>query len=354
MLPTDLSPRKRTIAGVWSIVAAAYTPAVWMIGDAQGQRGSFLAAFAAMMVVFLPWALSTPSLLRLSSELPLGSGRTPRSLVRLTVVGAVGVPVVTGTGLTLEWASAWALGIGHPGSLARLPIRVAITSFFSVPIYGGVVAIGQALVWADRTRQQERSLAQARLDTLRAQLNPHFLFNALGAVGELVHRDAGAAQSAIARLADVLRTTLASNSAEVTMAQEIALTKDHIELHRLLLPNQIDVRFVISADAWRARVPALVLQPLVENALVHGLGRMNDGGWLTIKATVDHGRLFIEVANALLPISPPSHGLGSGLQNVRERLAAWRDARSQLVVDRNSDRFVVKLNLPFVPDEMGE
>jgi hypothetical protein len=349
--PKSLLPGKGAIATAWGIVALAYSPAVWMIGGAQGQRTSLIATLGAMLLFFLPWALATPWLLRFSAGTPLGTGRTRRSLMLLALTGLAAIPAITAIGFTLELAASWMAGSARTVSSARLAAGVAITSFFSVPVYGAVIGAGQTLIWVERTRQRERLLARARLDTLRAQINPHFLFNALGAVAELAHRDAGAAQLAIERLADVLRTTLSSDAAEVVLADEIALTKDHIELHRLLLPGPLEVRLTISDEAWLARVPALILQPLVENALVHALSRLTEGAWLTITANVDSGSLGIEVVNAATEADTVTRGLGSGLASVRERLTAWGGEPCTLVTERRTDRFIARISMPFSPSE---
>lgn len=352
MLSAGLMPAKRTIAAGWAVVALAYAPAVWLVGAAQGQRASLPETFGAMAVFFLPWALSTPTLLRLSAGLPLMPGRTARSLPLLGLAGLIVIPTITTVGLGLEAVLGWALGSRAPSSMVQLATGVAITSFFSVPVYCAVVGIGQTLVWVEWTRHRERMLARARLETLRAQINPHFLFNALGAVAELAHRDATAAQNAIARLAGVLRTTLANDAEESTLAEEVALTKDHIELHRLLLPAELDVRMTMSDQAWTARVPALILQPLAENAFVHGLSRMAESGWLTITGNVDDGRLVIEIANAVAvavaDANLSSRGLGSGLVGVRERLTAWNDGSGTMTVERRPDRFVVRIDMPHI------
>jgi hypothetical protein len=353
MLSAGVMPAKRTIAAGWAVVALAYAPAVWLVGAAQGQRASLPETLGAMVVFFLPWALSTPTLLRLSARLPLMPGRAVRSLPLLGLAGIIVIPTITAVGLGLEVVLGWALGSRAPSSMAQLATGVAITSFFSVPVYCAVVGIGQTLVWVERTRHRERMLARARLETLRAQINPHFLFNALGAVAELAHRDATAAQNAIARLADVLRTTLANDAEEATLAEEVALTKDHIELHRLLLPAELDVRITTSEQAWMARVPALILQPLAENAFVHGLGRMAESGWLTITANVEDGRLVIEIANAVADGNLSSRGLGSGLAGVRERLTAWNDGSGTMTVDRRPDRFTVRIDMPHVEGRMA-
>ena len=348
MLSAGLMPAKRTTAAGWAVVALAYAPAVWLVGATQGQRASLPETVGAMAVFFLPWALSTPTLLRLSARLPLMPGRAVRSLPLLGLAGIIVIPTITAVGLGLEVALELALGSRAPSSMVQLATGVAITSFFSVPVYCAVVGIGQTLVWVERTRQRERMLARARLETLRAQINPHFLFNALGAVAELAHRDATAAQNAIARLADVLRTTLANDAEDSTLAEEVALTKDHIELHRLLLHAELDVRMTMSDQALTARVPALILQPLAENAFVHGLSRMAESGWLTIMGDVDDGRLVIEIANAIADANLSSRGLGSGLAGVRERLTAWNDGSGTMTADRRPDRFVVRIDMPHI------
>ena len=269
-----------------------------------------------------------------------------RALTSLGLVGAFLIPAVTSVGLLLEWAAGAMLGAGRPLSMGRLASGVAITSFFSVPIYAAVIGVGQTLLWIERTRERERLLARARLDTLRAQINPHFLFNALGAVGELAYRDADLARTAIARLADVLRSTLATDAAETTLAEEIAVAKDHIELHRLLLAGPLDFGVTVSPDAWRARVPVLILQPLIENAVVHALARVTSGAWLSISAKVASARLSIEVTNAVCDTVAPSRGLGSGLANIRERLAGIYGGAAALTTRRDADRFVAIIDLP--------
>ncbi len=316
-LPSELIPPTRMIAAAWAVVALAYAPAVWMVSAAQGQRGPLLGTLGAMILFFLPWAMITPALLRWSARFPLGLGRTLQSLSGLGLAGLLLIPAVTAVGLTLEWACAALIAPSRGLSLSRIATGVAITSFFSVPIYAAVVGVGQTLLWVERTRERERLLARARLDALRAQINPHFLFNALGAIGELAHRDADAAQKAIACLADVLRSTLDVDVEETSLANEIAIAKDHVELHRLLLPGPLDFRISVSPEAWGARVPVLILQPLIENALVHALARFMSGAWLSITAEVRTTRLWIEVANVMTDTVQPSRGLGSGLERDR-------------------------------------
>lgn len=283
--------------------------------------------------------------------MPLVTGQTARALMGLGLLGAILIPTITGVGLLLEWVAGEMIGAGIPLSVSRLVSGVAITSFFSVPLYAAVIGVGQTLLWVERTRERERLLARARLDTLRAQINPHFLFNALGAVGRLAYRDADAAQTAIARLADVLRSTLATDAAETTLGEEIAVAKDHVELHRLLRAGPLDFRVTVSPLAWRAQVPVLILQPLIENAVVHALSRLTSGAWLSISADVAWDRLSIEVTNAISEVVVPSRGLGSGLANIRERLAVIYGGAAALTTRRETDRFVAIIGLPLAVEK---
>jgi two-component system sensor histidine kinase AlgZ len=344
-------PRWRVIAVAWGLVALAYTPAVWLI-NAAGKWQALGATLGAMLLFFTPWALVTPAVLGASARLPLGPARTLRSLGGIAVIGLILIPAVTLLGLMLDESAAWLVeGRSFP-SFREIAQGALITSFFSVPIYVAVIGIGQALLWARQTRDREQLRANARLDALRAQINPHFLFNALAVIGELAHRDAEVAQTATARLADVLRATLTIEAADQTLAEEIAIVKDHVELYRLLLPGTLDFRVSASPAAWSARVPALILQPLIENALVHALARVAEGK-LSIAAELCERRLSIKVENSMPETVQPSRGAGSGIANARERLATLYGASATLTTEVHEDQFAATVSLPFTGGEAG-
>lgn len=348
-LPADLVPGARTIAVAWTIVAIAYTPAVFLVEGSDGDGLAPGATFIFVALGFLPWALITRPLIALCAAAPLGSGSNGRSIAILGAAGLLVLPVMalTGNGLGQLFTA-----LAEPGRAAfdldRVSRAALINAFFSVPTYAAVIGVGQTLVYLDRTRTRERLLARARLDALRAQINPHFLFNALGAIAQLAHRDADTAERAIGRLSDVLRSTLASDLQVVPLPDEIASVMDQVELHRMLLPGQLDLRIAVAPAAWSATVPALILQPLVENAVTHGLSRLSSDAWLSIAAEVSGGRLAIEVTNAC-PIQPwPSAGLGLGLANVAERLTALHGDSAHLATEAGPESFRVRIELPFV------
>lgn len=341
-----VKPRPAVVMAAWGLAAVAYTPAVWMVNQGQGQAFGLLTTFASVLLFFTPWALITRPLIGLCARLPVGSGETARSLGGLFAIGIVLVPLLTFAGYAANAAALALLGTYPARSLQSLLNATLISSLFSVPLYAAVVAVGQTLVWFERTRRSERLLLQARLDALRAQVNPHFLFNALNAVGELTHDNPTAAQEGIRRLSSVLRASLATGEQSVPLRTEIASLKDQIELHRLLLPGDLEVDLTVSPAAWNARVPTLILQPLVENAFVHALSQLTGKAWLKINANTDSDRLRINITNALPPQRRPSRGLGVGLSNVRGRLQAAYGDRAALTVHEASETFAVELSLP--------
>jgi hypothetical protein len=346
-LPHDLMPRPLAIAAAWGLVTIAYTPPALLVSRGQGASVDLLQAFVGVASSFVPWALATRPLLRLCARAPLGPGGTWRNLLLLGAAGLLALPTLALAGQALSRAVAWATGLGPAGDLRQVLSAALITALFATPTYVAVIGVGQALVYLGRVRERERLLARARLDALRAQVNPHFLFNALQAIGELAHRDGARAQRAVSRLADVLRATLATDVDLVPLADEIAAAKDHIELHRLLLPGPLDFRVSAAPEAWDAAVPALLIQPLVENALVHGLSRSPDDAWLSIEAGTQGDRLRLTIANARADASArASRGFGIGLANARERLRALYGDKASLDVREEPGRFVAEVTLP--------
>jgi two-component system sensor histidine kinase AlgZ len=346
-LPDDLMPGPRAIAIAWGVVALAYTPPVILMNQGGDAAPAWPLMFVLIAAGFLPWALATRPLIRLCAAEPLGSGADARRILLFVLTGLVALPLLALVGTALGQT---ALSLLSTGRLdvdgQRILAAATINAFFSVPTYIAVIGVGQALVYVDRTRTRERLLARARLDALRAQIDPHFLFNALGAIAQLAHRSPDSAERAIGRLSDVLRSTLSTDDAAVPLSAEIATLMDHVELHRISMASELELRLSIEPAACGAMVPALILQPLVENAVTHGLSRLTADAWLAITATVAGDRLSVEVANARPAQAAPSRGLGIGLSNVAERLAALHGEAATLTIDVGDGRFAARIELP--------
>jgi two-component system sensor histidine kinase AlgZ len=141
---------------------------------------------------------------------------------------------------------------------------------YAVPTDIAVAAIGQAVAYVDRYRGRERLLARAELRALEAQLNPHFLFNALNAISAIGYRDPALADRALSHLSDLLRLSLALRPQEIPLREEIGFVQGYVDLYSTIMPGQVSFDLAIEPSGWNAAVPAMLLQPIVENALVHG------------------------------------------------------------------------------------
>jgi len=199
-------------------------------------------------------------------------------------------------------------------------------------IYGGVVSVTCALSFLRRSQQRERraleleaSLANARLDALRLQINPHFLFNTLNAAASLVHTRPEAADEMILSLSELLRASLqGTGTHEVTLAREMELLRLYTDIERTRFGDRISFREEVPAELMGALVPALVLQPVVENAVRHGLEPRPGPGTVTVAARREGDRLVLSVSDDGVGFEggAAARGSGIGLANTRDRLRA--------------------------------
>ena len=192
------------------------------------------------------------------------------------------------------------------------------------------------------TAQLQALLIQARLDALRSQLNPHFLFNTLNAVSALVERDPRGARKMIARLSELLRYTLeGSNDAEVPLHKELDILNEYIELMQIRFQGKLDVTMAIADDTRDALVPNFILQPILENAMKHGGGtieiaaRRNGGGDLRISIT-DSGEASIQ-----------EPGTGVGLANTNSRLKQLYGERYGVALRPSGPGMLAEVLIPF-------
>jgi two-component system LytT family sensor kinase len=209
-----------------------------------------------------------------------------------------------------------------------------------------------------RVRDHEAAAAEARvlaqqaqLAALRAQINPHFLFNALHSVGALVTSDPARADMALECLGDLLRYALGTEN-EVLFAQEWKFTQDYLAFEQLRLGDRLRVDAAADDAAMPVIVPPLILQPLVENAVRHGIADRADGGRIELRAIARDGRLVLRVSDDGRGSAEES-GDGLGLSSVRRRLSALYGERATVAIDSSAAGFVVTVALPLAPDHLG-
>ena len=208
------------------------------------------------------------------------------------------------------------------------------------------------------THKLEAALARAQLQTLQMQLQPHFLFNALNTLSELIHRDARAADRMVARLGELLRLTLERGTAqEVTLRQELEFLEKYLELQQARFYDRLAVEINARPETLDARLPNMILQPLVENALKHGLDARSGAGRVEISAERRDGELYLSVRDNGAGLAEDAEREGVGLRNTRQRLAQLYQGQSSFALRNRAEGGVeAELIVPFriAPDDGKE
>ena len=294
------------------------------------------------------WAAFTPLIFWLSST----SSEMRSRALRILLLTAAGVGIAVAAFLLLDVARGFFAPMpmrrrgGGGGGILFAPLRqIARFRFLNhLLVYGAVLAAGFAREYflRDRRRQQhemrlQAQLAEARLDALRMQINPHFLFNTLHAVSALVERDPAGVRRMIARLSELLRHTIDSRATdEVPLRDEIAFLRRYIEIMEIRFQGRLEVAIAVDDDVLGALVPNLILQPIVENALEHGVNRAGGEGRIEIAVRREDDDLVMTVRDngPGIDTAPAS---GVGLSNTRARLEQLYGEDARLTLSSVAD-----------------
>ncbi len=283
--------------------------------------------------------------------LPLGSANA------LTIVGKHLAAAIAAGLIWIVLAKGLGLALGRY-VFARLNERLSpqlpLLFGIGVLLYLLSVALHYVLLSMEsskeaETREQEAlTLArESELKALKAQINPHFLFNSLNSISALATVDGQRARDMCIKLSDFLRTTLKLGEKErITLADELALAKAYLEVEQVRFGARLHVEMDSDAGCNHCVVPSLLLQPLVENAVKHGIAGLVEGGTIRLEAHCSNGLLQLKIDNQFDPDSPASSRHGLGLRNVRDRLRALYENRARVDTTATSDRFVVQVELP--------
>ena len=197
--------------------------------------------------------------------------------------------------------------------------------------------------WRRRTRAE----ARARLEALQARIRPHFLFNSINTVTSLIHDKPDEAEEALLDLADLFRASLREEQQFIPLADELALTRRYLNMESLRLGERLQLAWQLEEGTERLLLPPLILQPLVENAVYHGIEPRPEGGTVSITIKRESGQLSLAVSNPL-PEANDNRSAGNriALENIRARLDAHYGARASLAIEESAEAFRVQLCLP--------
>jgi hypothetical protein len=311
-------------------------------------RGVEVAPGGLLLEAAIEWyscALFTPVVVWAVRRWPLVQGRRATHLVGW--LGAIAAIALAKYAIEVAaWRAVGRAGVRLGETLQRGFIRECIAF---AAVFAAVCAVELWMHVRERERRELElrvRLTDARLDALARQIQPHFLFNTLQAVSTLLHRDPETADEMLTRLSQLLRATLRTDGRnEVSLAEELDLTRDYLAIMDVRFPGRLGVTWRVNGELERALVPRFILQPVVENAVQHGVSRHGEG---TIEITADQrgGGLALTVRDDA-PGSRDPAAEGVGLRNTRERLRELYGAAAEIAVRALPDRgFEVDMSLP--------
>jgi two-component system, LytTR family, sensor histidine kinase AlgZ len=283
-------------------------------------------------------------------SIPMGnSGSWLTHLVAAVVASLLWLAVAKGLALALSVAPRFA-GIDQ-----QVTRQFPLLFGNGVLLYLLSVALHYVLLSNDATHEAEKREVEARvlardseLKALKTQVNPHFIFNCLNSISALTTSDPAKAREMCILLAEFLRRTLGlGEKALIPLQDELALLHAYLSVEQIRFGSRLKIEEKTDPGVLECLLPPLLLQPLVENAVAHGVAHLADGGWIHLGITQGTpGKLLIEIENNFDPEAPRRRGAGIGLKNVRQRLHSSYGDRARCDVQTKGDRFSVALNIP--------
>ena len=355
--------RLTLIWGIWTFIGLVFTLQGYFTSYRSERPVTLVDSLYLQMTWSYLWALATPLVLWAAAKLPIERNNWIRSsLLHVPISIALSV-ILTALGHVVNWLY-WGWSMGKPFSFERMGRFVVANFSEGIGMYLLIALTSYAFSYYRRFRegqartfQLEAQLSQAQLHALKMQLHPHFLFNTLHSISALLNKDNESARKMITRLGDFLRLTLEnSGSQEVTLRQEMEFLSCYLEIERIRFQDRLVTRIDVAQQALDAKVPNLILQPIVENAIRHGIAPRSTPGLIEIEAEQRNGALRIQVRDngPGLPVHRTSENLfkkGLGLANTETRLERLYGAAHLFDLSNNpAGGLVVTLEIPFHKD----
>lgn len=326
--------------GFWTAVAGVFA----LSQLAQG--GDWRHVLLSSLALWWSWGLLAPLINTLDRRLPFSGNQLGYRIVAHLLLGPL---VVVAYGYVSAILAA-ALQLQPWSKLLQVdvPLGAIHGMFWSMLVYGLIVGVCEAYAYQQRyvsselqVQRLERNFSEARLNGLRMQLDPHFLFNALNTISAQVEREPKLARTMIEHLGDLLRLSLAPQSRkEVPLMDELAFLDHYLAIQKIRFGDNLKLDLSVSDDVKRAMVPSMFLQPLVENAIRHGLSPRANGGTVKLVAERVGQQLHIQVIDNGVGLPPnwtDGKSQGVGLSVTRERIANYADGSSRFAIRRRAE-----------------
>ena len=333
--------RWRWIAGIWSV--GALFDAIQSIGimHSEGRHHPWLPLLVCEAALWLPWALATPLVVGLARRYPIVHGISARAVgIHLAAFAILSAVCESWSALLQVLFNPWGnrkwptfVGTWTVGLLYQVLLFVIAYALILTVTYVVEAREAMARQIAEAARLNEE-LSKAQLAALRRQMEPHFMYNALNAIAGLVRDDrSDAAVGMLVGLSEFLRRAAEdSHRSEVTLQEEVEYLQRYLDIQKVRFGERLQVSVDIPTELLRARVPNLLLQPLVENAIKHGISKRVVGGAVRVAGAAQSGNLRLSVYNdgPALPANWEAKQSGVGIANLRTRLRILHGADSQL------------------------
>ncbi|WP_144436475.1 sensor histidine kinase [Lysobacter antibioticus] len=357
MLVTAGAVLKRIPAVFWMVIiwwtgyAIVFAAQIVRMSGPEGMSMSWPQALHFGFGSWMMWVPVTLGLYWLVRRSPIERGRILRSLAILLGASLLTVLLraayVYATSSVFHW-------FGHHPRPGFMEVLTGSLSY-NLMLAWVVIGMAHALVFYHRSMDRGRQIARlqeglttAKLEALRAQMNPHFLFNALNSVAEMVHRDPELADRMLVSLSLLLQEGLSVDRVQFRpLREEIELINSYLMIEKVRLSDRLKVEWSVETAALDVSVPALILQPLVENAVVHGISRRRAPSVLGIGCELRGETLVVEVSNCVSPDGAAPHGSGIGLGSARSRLQLLYGGRATIrQCSTESGRYLVRITVP--------
>ena len=344
-----------TLLGFWTLVGLAFASQFYLSSAQIGRTVTWLQAITYSLGDWYVWAVLSFPILWLARRFPPDASR-PWRIAAIHFVAAL-ITSLAYVLLRSAVGEVQSLMLGEPVTFGEVFRPLMIKTFpFNLLIYGVILSVSHAVDYYRKyhertvhTLELEKHLAEARLQALVRQLKPHFLFNTLNGIASLMHRDVDAADRMLVRLSELLRITMNRPGQQLTtVGEEIAFIQKYLDIERIRFSDRLDVVIDVAPDSVDAEVPSLIIQPLVENAIRHGIEPNTRTGLIVVSVKRNADELILEVRDNGVGMPPGGFTReGIGLGNTRARLRELYGDRHRFELANAPDGgLAVRLTLP--------